>query len=580
MSQWVLSKERANIELMSKTLGINAFLCQLLVNRGIRTKHTAIKFLNPQNKFLHDSNGLFGMQCAIKKLETYKNKKVVIYGDYDVDGVMSCVILYKGLSSFFNDISYYIPNREMEGYGLNKNAITTLHKNGVTLILACDNGISAIEEVDYANSLGIEVIIIDHHEPIIKNNSEILPNAIIINPKQSNCTYPFKELCAATLCYKFIVQLYMEWTENSDLTHNNIFNELLAFAAIATLCDIVDLMDENRIIVNTGLKQLNESVSNIGLLQLIRENNIHDITEETIGFKIGPCINAAGRLSEATLAVSLFIENDKEKVKSKAKEIIEINEKRKFLTNDAIKNVEDNLQSSDNVIVIYNKEIHESIAGIVAGRIKEKLYKPCVIITKGHDLAKGSGRSVEGYNLYKELSNFRHLFAKFGGHEMAAGLSIKEENINELRKGLNINFNHNLSEVVHIDTEFNLDEVTYTLATGLNVLRPFGKRNPPPLFVTYNVPLDELRIINDKNTIIFTFLTKTGRHIKGINFGEVDRFSQMIHEKYTSYEANKIMHGILRGANIFLDIVYYIDINNYNGITSVQLKIRDYKIRR
>ena len=575
MATWKLNNEKADIPLMSKTLGISPFLCQMLVNRGIRTKNSAIKFLNPVPKFFNDANKLLGIDESIWKIMGFKHKKIVIYGDYDVDGVMSTTILYKGLAPFFDHISYYIPNRETEGYGLNNTAVQNLHEQGTDLILACDNGVAAPEEVALAKALGMDVIIIDHHQPIIKENKEVLPPTVIINPKQAQCQYPFKEICAAGLCYKFICLLHKEL----GVPHNKaLFEQLLIFAAIATMCDVVDLINENRVFVRQGLQLLKESVPNHGILALVKEKNISDINEDAIGFTIGPCINAAGRLDSASLAVELFTTECKERAKVLAKELVSLNEQRKHLTKTAVEHVETLLRPDDNVLVIYCEEIHESVAGIVAGRIKDKAYKPTIVITKGETMAKGSARSVEGYDIYNGLAQYRHLFERFGGHEMAAGLSMDAKNIDALRQGLNQNFCGELEEIITIDSILELDMATYTLAKEIDILRPFGKKNTPPLFMTQNVPISALRCIKDKDTLIFTFLTESERPIKGICFGETERFSNLIYNNYEHYHAEKILAGVLRTANLFLDIVYHLEINQYNGIISVQLRLKDFRV--
>lgn len=577
MAKWEIKNEKADIKLMCETLGISSFISQILVNRGIRTKNSCIKFLNPSSKFLNDASNLLGIKEAISKLLKNSNIKIAIYGDYDVDGVMSTVILHKGLSAIFKDLIYYIPQRDSEGYGLNNNAIRQLYLQGVNLIIACDTGITAIEEVALANSLGMEVIIIDHHETIIERNNEILPDAIIVNPKQKNCAYPFKEICAAGLCFKFINELYK--SVGMDIT-STFFNENLAFAAIATLCDVVELTDENRIIVRLGLNILTESQPNIGIKLLMKYNKLENINEEAIGYTIGPCINATGRLSSATIAVTLFLENNEKKAAAIAKEIIALNEQRKNLTSSAFNIVYDKINENDNVIVIYTEDIHESVAGIIAGRIKEKVYKPTIIITNGENFAKGSARSIEGYNIYYNLSKCRHLFHKFGGHKMAAGFSLLKDDIPALKTALNKDFKGGTEKTITIDFPLSLEMVTYTLVKEMDILRPFGKNNEAPIFLTKGVKISQLRVIKEKDTLIFTFLTDDERSIKGICFGETKRFEELITNNYDNYNSNKILNGVVRTANLVLDIVYCIELNSYNGLTSLQLKIKDFKLSR
>ena len=581
MAQWKIKETNVNLDLMSKTLGIDPFLCKLLANRNIRTKNNVIKFLHPREKYLHDSLDLLGMDQAIKFILENKHKKITIYGDYDVDGVCSTTILHKGLSSF--NISYYIPHREHEGYGLNKNAITKLFETGTEIILACDNGITAIEEIEYAKSLGIDNVIIDHHEPIVKNGVEVLPDAIIVNPKQHSCQYPFKFMCAAGLSYKFIKELY-KFSE-TDFS-KELENQLIIFTAIATLCDVVDLQDENRIIVRLGLELLKDPITNQGLEALVKEKNLVDVHEEAIGFNIGPCINAAGRLETAMLAVELFLCDDSQKAKELAKNINQLNEQRKELTQNAMNMILDNdmaatMANQDKIIVLYQPDIHESVAGIVAGRIKDMMYKPTIIITSGEHDPKGSARSIDGYNIYENLASYRHLFIKFGGHEMAAGLSLPEENIDILRSGLNRDFQESgtiLQEIIEIDAELDLDKATYQLTEDIDIMRPFGKANESPVFVSYRVSLHSLRMIEEKNTLIFTFLTPQGRSIKGLCFGRgnIDKFIYMIQSQFDEDLSEAIFNGVLRNVDIKLDIVYYVEMNHYNGLSSVQLKLKDF----
>lgn len=566
--KWTLINNRANIDQMAQTLQIKPLLAKLLVNRNVRTKNTALKFLNPQKKHInHDL--LLNMDKGVELLKSYlnTNKKIAVFGDYDVDGVMAAAILYKGLQVLHEDIMYYIPHREKEGYGLNKKAIEYLKAQNTDLIIAVDNGISALEEVDFAKESGMEVLIIDHHEAIIKGGEEILPDCLVINPKQRNCPYPFKELCAAALAYKFI-----------SLIHNHNEDEFLAMAAIGTLCDVVSLLGENRTLAAEGLKILNKGIENPGLKALAKEKNIEEITEDTIGFQIGPCINAAGRLKNAEIALELFLAKDETTAKILAKELNALNEERKAKTKAAFDSVEKELEKykQDKVIVIYKEDIHESIAGIVAGRIKDRLHKPVVILTEGEDCVKGSARSVEGYDIYKELAENRHLFRRFGGHNMAAGMSLDKDNISTLREELNKNFDHHTEPVIFIDELLEVDQVTYALAKEIDILRPFGKDNPPPLFMAEKVPITDLRILDRKNTIIFTLGSKI--NIKAVFFGDTSKFENLIEENYNFYESEKILKGILRTAKLCLDIVYYIDINHYNGLTSVQLKIEDFRI--
>lgn len=575
--KWLVNNKEANIELMSKTLGISPILSQVLVNRGIRTKNTALKFLKPNDTYFNDHNLLNDLNKALRIIIEHLNKKIVVFGDYDVDGVTSTVILYKTLKSLGQAPIYYIPHREKEGYALNKNAIKNLKDQGVSLIIACDNGIAAIDEIAYAKELGLAVVVIDHHEQGV-----ILPQAdAIINPKTIACNYPFKEMCAAGVSFKVALALYELLQKTMD---KELYQELFVFVMIATLCDIVELREDNRIFVTLGLLMLNKEVHNLGLKYLLEEKSckLGNISERTIGYTIGPCINAAGRLKTATMAVELFICDDEELAKSLAKELSELNEIRKDMTKAATElMLTEATKSIDNVLVLYSDQVHESVAGIVAGRIKDKVDKPTIVLTLGEDMIKGSARSVVGYNIFLELSKCQHLFERFGGHEMAAGLSLFKENLEPLRELINNNYDNNLNiaeKTLTIDKELTLEQIDYTLASELSLAKPFGSGNPLPLFLTKLVQIETLKIIDEKDTIIFGFKKEGYKVIKGIMFGFLNKFKEQIYANFDEYDADKIIKGIIRTSDIFLDIVYSIEINEYNGDTSVQLKIEDFKI--
>lgn len=565
---------------LSAALGVSPVVVRTMVNRDITDVNLAKKFLHPSEADFFDTAMFKDIERAIELVSAAisNQKKIAIYGDYDVDGVMSTTILYKGLKPFVSALTYYIPHREKEGYGLNKAAIKTLAESGVNLLLACDNGITAVEEVAYAHELGMQVVILDHHEPIVKGTQEVLPDAdAIVNQKQTHCAYPFKHLCAAGISYKFINHLYLKLDKPLAPT---LKEELLVFAGIATLCDVVDLLEENRLIVHLAINILREQIDNIGLKNIAKLKNLTQLDEENIGFVIGPCINAAGRLENAMMAVDLFTAEDEATAKKIATDLVELNERRKAITKEAMDIIlaeMDNAQV-DNVIVAYNPAIHEAVAGIVAGRLKEKFHRPTVVLTKGESYVKGSARSIESYDIYEGLAAFRHLYHKFGGHQMAAGLSLEEENVPILRKGLNDAFNASLEEIINIDMQVSLTELTYLLAKELDVLKPFGKANPAPLFGTKSVKVLSVKLLPDKNTIIFTFETEREKGIKGIYFGGTDKFTQMILSHYDDYVAEKIFAGIIRNIEIKMDILYYLDINVYNGLTSVQVRLRDFRI--
>ncbi|MDD3570965.1 MAG: single-stranded-DNA-specific exonuclease RecJ, partial [Lachnospiraceae bacterium] len=440
MKKWMLRRNKVNIEKMAERLGISIVTAQVLANRGIGTYNAACKFLYCDLNEMYDGNLLKDMQKGIDVINFAidNGKKIAVYGDYDVDGVMSTAILYKTIKTFTDNVIYYVPHRQKEGYGINIEAVEELKSLDIDVILACDNGIAAIEEAKLIDKLGMRLVILDHHEPAFEvcedgSKKDIIPvAAAIIDHKQKDCTYPFKALCAGAMAYKFSKVIFE--SRKAEFVYST---EFLVFAAMATICDIVDLLDENRIIAKNGLNLIKES-PNIGLKALLEKTGIAegDISEYHVGFVLGPCINATGRLESAKSAVELFVTEDVERAKILATELTELNNERKLLTANAVKETIEAVENSDlhqdRVLVIYNENIHESIAGIVAGRIKERYYKPVIMLTSGESMAKGSARSIEGYNIFEELFNQIDLFHKFGGHPMAAGLSLPYENVDIL----------------------------------------------------------------------------------------------------------------------------------------------------
>lgn len=589
MAKWFLKKTDVNIDAMSKALQISHVLSAVLANRGIKTKSAALKFLNPKREEMYNTAELKDIDKAVALIvdAVAGNKRIAVYGDYDVDGVMSASILYRALKKYNADVVFYIPHREEEGYGMNISAVDKLHNKGVGLIITCDNGIAAIEEIKYAKNIGMEVIVIDHHEPGFSVDKEgkrtdIIPNAAaVIDPKQACCNYPFKSMCAAGITYKFVKYFYEYVKIDLDCE-----DEFLILASIATVCDIVDLVEENRIIVKYGLELINtDHNTNIGLKALIRERQIDSKKVSTfdIGFIIGPCINASGRLETAAIAAQLFTCEDEALAEELASKLVRLNDERKALTSKAVESAIAAMKEKelDKVIVLYDADIHESIAGIVAGRIKDMFYRPAIVLTNSLDFAKGSARSIEGYNIFEELYKCKDLFEKFGGHEMAAGLSIKHENIAVLRERLNESCQLQESDFVQtirIDKEIPISEVTFERANELKILEPFGKQNKEPIFGTKNLTACLVETIGEnKKTLRFTFtVEETGRKIKAVCFNKLEQFVEMLGAKYGENALNKFKYG--RIANIRLDILYCVEVSEYNGNTYVNMRIIDFRI--
>ena len=577
--KWNLIETDANLNLMCQVLNIKKATAAVMANRGIRSKNAALSYLNADMG--HNVKILDGMKDAKRALDRIakgirQSERIMIYGDYDADGVMSTVILYKSLKMCGADVNFYIPHREEEGYGLNISAVEAIKGEDYDLIITCDNGVSALDEIAEAAGLGLDVIVIDHHEPgFVEQDgirTDVVPAAVaVVDPKQSECSYPFKELCAAGLCFR-IMDAFYQYIGRPYTIHD----EMLVLAAVATVCDIVDLTGENRAIVKKGLRVFNANKNiNAGLGELVKLRGYaaKPIDTFTLGFVIGPCINATGRLESAEMSVRLLISDDVNERKSLAETLSELNEERKNLTRISTDlALEKAKQDHSTVVVLIDEQVHESIAGIVAGRVKDALYRPVIVLTKAAEpgLLKGSGRSIEGYNLFEALYANQELFTRFGGHAMAAGLTLKEENAQELRKRLNEACTlqeSDLQNFLNADFELPLEEVTLELANELERLAPYGKGNREPVFITRNLKINSLRVINEKNTIIFNFEFNLGKYknvIKGIAFGLNEVFLEEL--------------GDARWQDIMLDIAHSVESNTFNGQTSVQMRVKDFRI--
>ena len=589
---WILVNKKESFLKLSEFLDANPLVLRLLANRGIDDIDLAKRFLKGTVEDLYDGYLMKDMKkgVSIVKEAILKNKKIIIYGDYDCDGVNSTNILYKALKAVGANYGYYIPNREEEGYGMHSGRIKKLSEEGYEVVLTCDNGISAFEQVELAKSLGMEVVITDHHDiPLRENEDGILkeqaPKAdAVINPKQKDCNYPFKMLCGAGIALKFSKCLFNEFN-----IKNEEFLDLFQFAAIATVCDVVDLVDENRIIVKKGLELLNKS-ENYGIQELKKATLLNDkkIEEYHLGFVIGPCINATGRLETADLSVELLITKDRERAKVLANQLSELNTVRQDLTKESteriINRIEAEKNKSDKVIVVYDENVHESIAGIVAGRVKEKYNMPCIVLTKGKEMPKGSARSIEGYNITQELSKCSNLIEKFGGHPMAAGLSIKEENIKELRRKLNENCiltDEDLVPIVKIDLPLSLNYLNEELINTIEALRPYGKGNPSPLFAVKDLFMERMWLLGkEKNFLKLRFrfeLNGKYIYIDGISFDKFESFKEDLISKYGNEKFVEACNTSY--LNLKADVIYYPNINEFNGSRNIQLNIKNIRIK-
>ncbi|MFL0269699.1 single-stranded-DNA-specific exonuclease RecJ [Candidatus Clostridium radicumherbarum] len=589
--KWLLRQTKAPIIDISKGAGIDVNIAAILANRGIKTEKDMIKFMNASLDDLYDPFLMKDMDKGIEIIiEAIKNKNnIVVYGDYDVDGVTSTVILYKALLKCSAKVSYYVPHRENEGYGINSERIKSLKEEGAEVIITCDNGISAIEQISLAKQLGLKVVITDHHEVSFVEDKEgtreyIIPQAdAVINPKQKDCSYPFKLLCGAGIALKFSTALYNKM--NIDLSN---LLELIEIAGIGTICDVVDLIDENRIIAKNALISL-KSTKNIGLDALMEVLGIKDrkLNAGTIGFQIGPCINATGRLETAALSVDLLLSEEKEKAKELAIKLSELNKKRQNMTTKDVEEIIEHIETTnfknDKVMVIYKEDVHESIAGIVAGKIKEKYNVPTIVITSGKEMPKGSGRSIEGYNLFEELLKCKDLIEKFGGHPMAAGLSIKKENIELLRNELNKNCKLNDDDIMpklRIDKRIPVNKLSEKFIYDLEKLEPFGKGNETPVFAEKNIIVDKIYIIGKESNVLKLSLKIDNTNFKmdGICFGKIDEFKDLLKAYYGECYLDILENYNYKNEKIKLDLIYYPNLNNFNGVQTIQIKIIAFRL--
>lgn len=583
--KWLLKNKKTEFQKLSNELNEGKLTLRLLSNRGIDSKEAASLFLYGDINDMHDSYLLKDLEKGVEILkDAIKNRKrIVIYGDYDCDGVCSTATLYKGLKKLGANFTYHIPNRESEGYGMNKERIRILKEEGAEIILTCDNGISAFEEVELAKELGLTVVLTDHHDiPIVDENgvkTKKMPKAdAIINPKREDCKYPFKSLCGAGVSFKLIQALYKEFGIQGEEI------ELLECVGIATVCDVVDLLDENRIIVKKALELINNT-KNLGLKELIKIKNLNDkeINEYHFGFVIGPCINATGRLEIADISVELLITENEDRAKELAEKLNDLNITRQDLTIESVEKVtekvEKELKDGDKVIVVYEGTIHESIAGIVAGRIRERYNLPTIVLTKGKDMPKGSGRSIEEYNMFEELSKCKNLMEKFGGHPMAAGLSLKEENILKLRKELNMNCELTEEDIIpktHLDTALSIEYLDFEIIEELERMRPFGKGNGMPSFGAKNINVKRVIFMGkEKNFLRFKISMKNGKTIDGVNFTKFYDFKEAYENAFGEEEFLKLQD--IGYCDFEMDIIYYPEINEFNNKKTIQLGIKSFR---
>ncbi len=580
---WVIRTKRADFDALGRKFDINPVVARILVNRGLEEAEFET-FLHPELDKLHDPFLMEDMNQAVRIIchDIEEGHPIRIVSDYDVDGVMANYILYKGLRRIGADVDYVIPHRVRDGYGINEEIIEKAVEDGIRTIVTCDNGIAANAALAKAKESGLTVVVTDHHQvPYITdgdNRQYILPPAdVILNPKKKSCGYPFDDLCGAGVAYKLVEALFIK----RDIPREEIY-QFLEFVAIATICDVVSLTDENRIFVVFGLERLNHS-ENKGLRALIGSNALSDVTIDAyhVGFKLGPCINASGRLESAIASMELLLEEDTEKAIAKADAIYAVNEERKEMTIRGVEAAEAYLQDAQEmkVFVIYLPDCHESLAGIIAGRIREKYHHPVLVLVDSDEegILKGSGRSIEEYHMFEALQKCSDLLLKFGGHAMAAGFSLNKEKLDAFTG--QINETCELSEdafipKVRIDVPMPMSYITEELIEEIDALAPFGKGNEKPVFAQKELNVLSAKILGkDRNVVRVTLESSDGYTGEGIYFN-AQEFSDNIIEWFGQEEYDKMMHGWLN--NVVLNIVYYPSVNEFNGNRSIQLQIKRY----
>lgn len=586
MAQWMVACKKADFKEIGKKFGIDQVTARILVNRGLTEEESIRRFLSGGLAELSDpyllKDGTLLAEILVQKLR--EGKHIRIIGDYDIDGVMSSYILYRGLTRCGAQVSVAIPNRIEDGYGLNRHLITQAADAQVDTIITCDNGIAAIDEIAYAKELGMTVLVTDHHEiPFEEADGKKRYKAsnadAIVNPHQEECSYPYKHLCGAAVAWLVIRLLYEQMGVPSE--EAELFLENVAFATVG---DVMPLTGENRILVKEGLKRLHHT-TNVGMRALAAQCEVEPERVECyhIGFVLGPCINAAGRLDTAKRALELFLTEDENQATLLANELVVLNTERKEMTNRGVEEakrlVESMQPQRDAVLVLYLPEVHESIAGIIAGRIRECYHRPTFVLTDAEDGVKGSGRSIEEYSMYDELCRCEDLLLRFGGHPMAAGLTLPRENVDAFRKRLNDACTlsaEDMEEKIHIDVPMPVDYVGLELVRELSLLAPFGKDNPRPLFADRNLVVSRMWIVGkNQNVLRLSLLSEHHTPVSGIYFGNVTDFLTYMTEQFGAGAVEAAMHG--RENEIRLSVVYVPKINEYHGQESVQIEIQAYR---
>lgn len=587
MEKWIEIRKGGNFMEMAKKYGIDPLIARIIRNRDIIDEKEITEYLYGGKEALHNPHLLKDVDKAAEIIaEGIAGKKAMrIIGDYDIDGVNATYILLEGIRRCGGNVDAAIPDRMKDGYGINEHLIGQALFDGKELLITCDNGIAAINEINFAKEKGMTVVVTDHHEIPYRNTEQgkefLRSNAdAIVNPKQNDCLYPCKGICGAVVAWKLVQVLYERMdipVEEADVFIEN--------AGFATVGDVMDLTGENRILVKLGLKAL-EHTKNPGMKALIAKNKLSDkpLSAYHIGFVLGPCINASGRLDTAKRSLELLLERDEVKASALAGELVELNESRKYMTQQetqkALEQIEKEGREKDKVLVVYLPECHESLAGIIAGRIREAYQRPVFVLTKGEEGVKGSGRSIEAYSMFDKMTEVAELFTKYGGHPMAAGLSMREEDIDKLREQLNQKAElseEDMAEVVRLDAVLPMSYFTVDTIRQLSVLEPCGKSNTKPVFADRNIKITRAGIVGvNRNVLKLHLLDSMGNPVAGVYFGEVEKFLTFLSEKFGSEEVDAAMHG--RENSIQFAAVYEPAVDTYSGRESVQAIIRRFRL--
>lgn len=567
-TQWLIQAKKADFQAIGSAFGISPVTARLIRNRDVVGMDAVYQYLNGTVADLYEPMLLPDMGRCLEVLQRKieEKKRIRIVGDYDIDGICSTYLLYRGLTRVGAQVDYEIPDRIKDGYGINESIIRAAAADGIDTILTCDNGIAALDQARLAGELGMTMLVTDHHD--IRRDEEgrdVLPQAAaVVNPKRQDSRYPYPEICGAMVAYKLVWGLYRifgvpeeEWLD------------MLEFAAIATVGDVMKLQDENRIVVKEGLRRLGRT-RNLGLKKLIAKNNLDPerISAYQIGFVIGPCLNASGRLETAKLALSMLLSEDEAEADRLADHLKELNDIRKDMTAKGVEEacaLTEECFSDDWVLVVYLADCHESLAGIVAGRLRERYHKPTIVLTPGEEAVKGSGRSIEGYHMFKALTEADDLLLKYGGHPMAAGLSLAPENVEALRRRLNERARETLTEKdfiekIWIDVAMPLEYISEPFIRELSLLEPFGQGNERPQFAQRRLKIRSARVAGkNRNVVMLSLAEESGYVMEARWFGDGDAFMEEM------------------GNRRVMDVIYYPEINEYNGRRSLQIIIRQYR---